>query len=328
MSRMRKLAVTSLLLVCAIGCRDIAEAHLPYGYVIEPDRVLWYDRPIEGADPETFEWLTDDGKKLPWGRDKHRAYYRNLPVPDSDPETFEGFKEIQCIAKDKNRVYVGDFDGIGEVYFSGKNSSWRRKMRLPACSIKVVDGADAKSFRYLKCDWFVDDYHLFRRERMIEHVDPNTFRPLDPERGKRRDWHVDANHVYRGDRLLKHADPNSFRIDPASGDLMDDRFVFHWLDRYEATVDGIVIPASSKSWKVINQHYRTDGRFVFERGGEVVEGADPGTFEEVAGKYYKDRSHVYCDSILMHDVDVASFRVREDGVPVDRDGPLGPRMPK
>ena len=328
MSRMRKLAVTVLLLIIVSGCRDIAEANLPYGYIIEPDQVLWYDRPIEGADPETFEWLTDDGKKLPWGRDKDRLYYRNLPVPDADPETFEGFKEMPSYAKDANHVYVGDYQSIGEVLFSGKNSSWRRKMRLPATSVDVVKEADAKSFHYLSSVWFADDYHLFRHKELIDHVDPVTFRPLYQEHAGRDDWHLDANHVYRGDRLLKHADPKSFRIDPESGDVMDDKFVFHGLERYEAVVAGVVIPANSKSWRVINQHYRTDGRFVFERSGEVVKGADADTFEEVTGKYYKDRSYVYYDSILIHDVDVASFRIGEDGIPFDRDGPLGPRIPK
>ena len=57
---------------------------------------------VEGADPDTFELLTDN---MGYSKDKNNVYYTFSVVEGADVKTFEIIKEIFAYAKDKNNLY-------------------------------------------------------------------------------------------------------------------------------------------------------------------------------------------------------------------------------
>lgn len=341
-----------ILVVARFSPRFSAASSADFGYSIVDGEVFWAGMQVAGADPGTFEWLEIDGRKLPWGRDSQRGYFRNLPVHNSDGPSFEAFLEDESLAKDKNHVYRGQRNTERTQWFSTGEKEWRKSMRQAARSVKVIPEADAATFRYRDNDLWVDKDHVFRRGKLVELADPSTYRELPIVWGGHGGYAADKTHVYRNGRVIEHADPKSFRLDSKTGLLMDDNFVFYGTQRFEACIDGRVVPAKSSTWREIgNGGYCTDGEYVYLSYGSVLLGANPDTFEVMSGGYsrdddqvwYEDRAHPDADPLsfvalnrkvakdlshvwymqrIVANVDPATLQVRPDGTLFDKSGPV------
>ena len=176
-----------------------------FRYVIKEDGVYGgaYGQltKIEGADPETFEFI--DGSPSAWGlvvtyaKDKNRVYHYNRVIEGADPASFE--KLEKWYVKDKNHVY------------NAHNSH------------QIYENYDASTFVILG-NWFVKDkggvyyeHNISAEAIKIENADPDSFEIL---------WGTnylkDKNQVYyyqeRGYgeltiKVLEDVDPSTFVVD-------------------------------------------------------------------------------------------------------------------
>lgn len=184
------LAISTLVLVSTTGCGvaeiagEISQATAMPEYRVEVSSVSWAGEPIPGADPASFQWLRDElNMTLPWGRDDHRGYYRNLVIPESDGSSFRAIDRQWAV--DNKHVY------FGAQSISGKRLvMWTAK----GANVTVLPGADPASFRLLERHYTADDHQVFYRLTALPDSDPDTFRRLE------------GSQLWRDDRQLYYQD--------------------------------------------------------------------------------------------------------------------------
>lgn len=161
-------------------------------YAADKFRVYFHADVVEGADPETFQLVTDD-----IGKDKHHVYYKGKAT---------NVQDYNKLTKIGNHFYTD-----GEHLFT-----WE---------LKDVNDADPRTFRALDTismypDWYADKYHVFWLEHIVKEADVSTFQPLysysyiDEQKVQNQypddNYGKDAYHVFYRDSLIKGADPATF----------------------------------------------------------------------------------------------------------------------
>ena len=284
---------------CSVGKQE------EYGYRIRRDGVYWAGQLMPIADRDTFEWIHVDGRPTAWGRDANYGYYRNMVAPMSHGPSFEPMGDDPHLAKDREHVYWAERHVERQRWFQTSAGVRKQNFGTLAKFVRLIQGADAETFREYGYGWYVDQRHVFKQGQMLKGADASTFRYLD------HGLYVDKNHVFRGGKVLEHADPGSIRMDPVTGYLIDDNYVYGPYGRLEAKVDGKVVPASSQGWRALeNPRYHTDGHLVFV-SFQAVPHADPETFEVLKYGYSKDKSYVYLESRQLSKADPNTFRLLE-----------------
>lgn len=187
-------------------------------YRIEEGRVVYEHhyvgvRPVEGADPATFDVLHDPSLRphAPMAaRDRRGVWFMHVPVPDADPATFEFFHGGQCRwGRDAARIYCFYVDARPRV--------------------KVVNG-DPASFGFLPepdssylRQYAYDRRFVYYYGRRVRGVVPQRFRAIAAETVRLdtgdiaidtgwADYHRDDSAIVYAGRRLPGADPDTFRV--------------------------------------------------------------------------------------------------------------------
>jgi hypothetical protein len=172
----RRLRLTSLEGV------DTATLHvLEQRYAADAKQVYYEGAAVEGADPASFEPLTEG-----FARDKNRGYQAfRRPVPFSHGPSFEPVSK--SYAKDRERVFYVSRTSDGEPQQA------------------VVPGADPTTFKAFTYDYATDARRIYYEQRVLK-GDPATFQPLDFGYARTGDT------VFHRGEPMRGADPASFAV--------------------------------------------------------------------------------------------------------------------
>lgn len=241
-------------------------------YGTDGERIYLGSKLIEGAHVPTFSLE----EALCFGYDKYRVYYWGEPIPGADPKTFQSLSDHQNDenpgerwAKDKNFVYYAGedviFKGADPATFKPVNDQWA----VDATQVwfnyqftqKPVEGMSPEDFTIL------DDYHAKSKSGVYGTTMDKGLSLLPgilPEilRGLR------SGEAFK----IEGADPATFNL-LGDGWAMDKTAVYFEDKRHEGTVHQ---PGAFKVF--YGKKYATDGQSVWYKG-ELVQGADSATFK-------------------------------------------------
>ena len=217
---------------------------------------FWKGMAIHVEDKKTFVIMGDkEDEKTKWAKDKNNAYYMGKhPVPNVDYDSFHPIGDINnlncsgCYAADNYRVYFEDHvvegadpESFTEVVAYVGQDKHRVYRKWKATDIKdykqlsdiggfhtdglhiythefeLFDEADARTFKHLGSQWYVDKDHVWWLEKPVKEADAATLRLVHlykyfngtsspaPSR-----YAKDKSHVFLDDSIVAGADPESF----------------------------------------------------------------------------------------------------------------------
>ena len=146
-------------------------------YAKDNKTVFYEEKPVNEADPNTFEVLSEL-----IGKDKNSGFFEEKKIPNSDGQTFKNKDNIY--SKDKNNVYSADkkIAGADPPSFEivdieanvtkDKSSFYRYEHRIPV--------KDYASFEKIKQYFWKDKYNVYyiynmlHKNLIMKGVDPKT----------------------------------------------------------------------------------------------------------------------------------------------------------
>ena len=172
----------------------------------------------------------------------------------------------------------------------------------PAITVK-----DKSSFVLLGKDndwqtqWAKDQYNgYFLPGGSISGIDYETFHPAPKTSTNHSgNYAVDKNRVYFENKVVTNADPGSFK--EVDWNIGQDKFRVYKGER----------PTQLKDYNSLNKIGRlmyTDGTSIYDADFYILPDADAATFECVGENWYKDKKHVWWNTLSLPDVDVGTFR--------------------
>ncbi|TXI92372.1 MAG: hypothetical protein E6Q34_06565 [Burkholderiaceae bacterium] len=208
---------------------------------------------IEGADPETFEWVTGV-----YAKDKNHVYHLIWPTENGEDAA----------------TYVRVLDP------TTRSDNWTKDKNHAYYNGRIVVGADPSTFRAFNFEFGVDAKNLFFRNTLVPGADVATFELITEQAPS---YAKDSKQVYydvslEDNPIIEGADPATFTLfsegqyNLPTGYAKDKNHVFYQTKLIpEADPDTFVFlddgyPPSAK-----------DKNHVYQ-GEEVVAGVDPATF--------------------------------------------------
>lgn len=214
---------------------------------------------IEGANPDTFEFIDYD-----WSKDD-KLYFYNYKAIAVDYASFEILNDVS--SKDKNTVYLHKQD---EIIPSS----------IDVASIQVIDDhyiAD-KDYLYSYSNWLED---------MEEALIKIPVKNLESISVMKHDYLLVDDKVYHNNQLMPMADRGSFKFwkDTYYG---ADKNHIYYLGKPMEGVD-------METFHVYEYQAYTKDKNNAYFDGQVLEGVDLATFgpKDADGLLFKDKNHVY-----------------------------------
>jgi hypothetical protein len=205
MTKRSKLLFLLLIILFVPACifnSGYQEKNGTYVYVLSYEGTT-RDNPIEGVDPETFVILDKHG----YAKDKLRVYYEGVPVEGADPASFEDITDDY--GKDATQVYYQfrAIPGADPATFNVFNIQWGRDANDIYLQDRPIEACDPDTFVLLDGNWERDDKCVYRNWAKLEDADPASFVVLNFWFAK------DKNHVYSNDlSIIEGADPATFKV--------------------------------------------------------------------------------------------------------------------
>jgi hypothetical protein len=166
------------------------------GYANDTSNVFYHWQLVEGADPASFEALSNL-----YGKDARQVYYQGKVIPGANPERFE-VMNIQW-GRDEKDIYLQDRPILAcdPASFKFLKDGWQRDAECAYREGRKVERADAGSFEVLNF-WYAKDknfvYDTF--PRIIEGADAATFKLRE---GKCQVCAQDKNRCYRYEEVVE-----------------------------------------------------------------------------------------------------------------------------
>lgn len=189
-----------LLAACDAGFQEIDGK---YVYVDANESQGRVEHPIPDADPNSFEVLNTKG----YARDKLHVYFQYQLLEGADPNTFEAISDLY--GKDTSQVYYRGkpIQGADPASFSLINLQWGRDRNDIYIQDRPIKACDPATFELLKDGWEKDSECVYRGSAQLENADPKTFTVLNYWFGK------DSSHVYDSfPRIIEGADAATFKL--------------------------------------------------------------------------------------------------------------------
>lgn len=298
-------------------------------YQIRDGRVWYGSSELKGVDLATFEPL---GRY--WARDAQHVYTQSSVNRNADRETFQVLNHLYT--KDKNHAYylsgiikeadAATFRVLDEGRYprpgwptpsEDSDSGWA--FEGFACDATqvfhyvmtigkpcVLRGADPATFEVLPYSYGRDAKSAYYAKYRLKGSRPATFRLLNQH------FAVDDHSVFYGERAIAGADAASFEV---LGE--------YWArDANRVYFQDKLVDADRTTIELVADDFVRDGARVYKFLGEVLEGADPQTFQPAGGLYFKDRARVYYNgypSGWVEGADAATFQAVPDKPAEGRD---------
>lgn len=179
---------------------------------------------IDGADPQSFQWLPQGQKDEKWAKDSGH-YFMQDSLLDVDYDSFTFLTPY--IFKDKDYIYfyagyrnlgqIKNEDGLSTFTVLDKHIArtdhhlyyheYVGKSNIIAISINQPNSIKMYSYR----DYFSVDDQVYYRSKPIEGANVNTFEAID--KGNASVFAKDKNHVYRAGKAIPFANPKTVKFD-------------------------------------------------------------------------------------------------------------------
>ena len=201
-SKLLFLLLTIFVIPACIFNSGYQEKNGTYVYVLSYEGTT-RDNPIEGVDPETFVILDKNG----YAKDKLRVYYKGYPVEGANPLSFERITEHY--GKDADHVYyeLELVPGADPATFKVFETQWGRDVHDIYLQYRPLEACDPSTFEILAESWQRDSKCVYFQGRKTPDADPASFVVLNFSFGK------DKNHVYSNDPvIIEGADPVTFKV--------------------------------------------------------------------------------------------------------------------
>lgn len=231
-------------------------------------------------------------KEWPFHQKEGSWYYRDLRIEDADAKSFTVINDNY--AKDRDRVYFGDTYRKGQEYYVVKHSR-----------LRVLNGADPATFRYLNYDYSRDKSSVFYEGVAFPVKDIETFELID------REYARDRVTAYYRQRPIPGSDGITFAV-IEGGYSKDAKHIFYsGLPPGENNLvrTSAVKGARPESFKVLGGGYAVDASQVYYRGALLTK--DVASFALLDGGYAKTAKHVYFQGKAVKGADAASFAMVE-----------------
>lgn len=271
---------------------------------------------MKDADPTTFVLL--DGN---FCRDSLHVWFNDCQLPGTFGNDFHVIKG--AYAKTDSTVYKGchKMENIDAATFVVHDSYTEDKNDIYWCD-EPIHVSDKASFKPVTKDgeldhWAKDKeyvyylgYHPRNTPIVRTHIaDYDTFETVNA------DYARDKVQVYFHDTILVGADPTSFR-ELNYYYARDDKHVFY---------EDIIVCNFSRSFRVIDKKYITDGTYVYYEA-DKLEIADLATFNVMCYQgWAKDKNRVYYEKSVIQGADPMTFEMTTYGFSRDKehvfDGP-------
>ena len=202
--------VVLFLLLAFIGSRISSKSQ----YKKVNGQVFFYSYPLSGADPTTFEVISEE---LQLAKDKTYVFSENEVIKGADASTFilladpwNNKTHYSTYAKDKNFVF----------FYNGISAS------RGAEEVHKIESVDPISFTVLltksvfpSIDWQAflvyakDSKHVYSEDSIVEEADSATFEILTTSDGKPSLYGADERHVFDlTDGKVMDADRETFKV--------------------------------------------------------------------------------------------------------------------
>jgi len=295
------------------GADPITFEFLPNAWSKDKNAVYGYGgKLIEGIDSTTFAFI---GKGSQYIKDKNGVYYNNRnnskKIEGADPETFEFLGGNYL--KDKNFVWSVSYrhgggvaslrklDGAKPASFEVIERQYARDNTAVYCSGDVMEGFDWGSVVMLQNNYIRDKNSVFLGCKKIEGADAKSFKVF------RYSYAKDKNSVYYLNKKIEGADVDSFENLTCSYSK-DKNSVYKSVNKEPEMEILKLSEFDVDTFRVVGTCNTVDKSGVYKRTGEKIEGADPETFEFLGGSYGKDASRAYYSGVLIEGVDIESFK--------------------
>lgn len=281
-----------------------SEGQLSRGYSVDGDSVYYRDYKLD-IDPQGFEVLSDH-----WIKNNKQVFFmfdaRNGQEIRSwlwsEGEDGDFYRLNSLLGFFDRPVDVKSFRLITDYLAADKFQVYYFNARAPTKAPRVLRGADPETLAIIDKDYARDKSKVFYTRRYygpctIEQADPKTFTGLSETYSK------DEYHAFHECSLLKNADAKTFRV--TSGFLAEDsKSVFR--------SGKLVSNANPGSFAHLkhrfgNLNFYTDDQHVYYFRN-IVDDADPETFEVIGSYFSKDDKHAYFCSKKCHKIDNADIR--------------------
>ena len=284
---------------------------------------------VQGANPYAFKiigrpriTLTPDDY---YAADKEHVFYNGIPVKYADPDTFvfllDKNRNSTDYAKDKDRVYntylgtvikkadAGSFVALNYWYGKDKNSVYSMTQNGAYDSGRFpIKGADSATFEavadpaYCRTDCTFDAHdknHRYLRGVIVETETSDSSTIFDDQNSPTK-YAKDAAYVYFDNKVVSAADLKTFVIIGQSGSVFNAGRSYA-KDKKRVYLDGEVLASADPNTFMFIKtgageltNFAKDKKYVYSSSiGEIVQGADPGSFLVVNEFYAKDKSSVY-----------------------------------
>jgi hypothetical protein len=279
-------------------------------YAKDKDHVYleWFDI-IEEADPDTFEVLgnswsrdnisvfKDEGRVAhidatsfrlfdnDWVGDKNTVYYNLSPLENVDIESFKTLSEEYAV--DRNYLYYND----------------QAKHRLGNInSVRLFEDQEAPGSEIV---FVITDSGMYHEGKIVEGADPNSFKILF-QVSEHSNYYTDKNNrVYYNGILLEGVSASNLQQIENSNYFTDgEHVIIH---------DAILAKADPESFSILNIiGLAKDKNSVFS-GGKIMPEANPDLYqafryENQSTHYWSDGKSVYCNTGLVKEADINSFK--------------------
>ncbi|MBK6774880.1 MAG: DKNYY domain-containing protein [Flavobacteriales bacterium] len=204
---MKQFLSISLLLFILTGCAeyDVENEGVFYSYV--DHNLNGVKKPLEGADPETFEVMDNDD----YGKDLHSVFYKGERIPGADASSFEFVGDL--FAKDKFRVfYAGD----------------------------SIHASSSRGFRIIDSYYSADHKDIYWTTEPLHVCSTNDFEliPLDSNEHEFERWATDGCWYYLRHFKIPSDDYANVHLYRGSAGFAKDRNWVYHLDRKINFIDG------------------------------------------------------------------------------------------
>ena len=175
-------------------------------YAKDNNHVYLAGRPIKGADPKTFSYVSDD-----YAKDAEKVFWKGREILQADPDTFFIIDGKNLWSKDSKDMYHADVAiGVKDLEtFAILNDAWAKDevayYFIKELFQKTIVQCDHESMVLLNGFYAKDKIGAFRGTSRIKGSDPETFRALNDA------YAIDKFNAYHGSAIIKGADLETFK---------------------------------------------------------------------------------------------------------------------
>ncbi|MFK3869654.1 DKNYY domain-containing protein [Pseudoalteromonas rhizosphaerae] len=234
-------------------------------YVLDGNFFQIGGSPIEGADPDTFNVISQS-----YAKDSNSVYYNGRRVEGADPSSIQLVTSGINASKEESGYLISR----GKVF----------------CYGQMIEGADAASFSYLLGSYAMDKEYLYY------YTDVKFSRKAMPEAIK----NANERYIRHGEQVIYQG--KIISNEASRFKIINDEYAVD--EQHVYSHGDVVEDMVADGFTVITPYYRKDKSQAYYFNTPIPE-SDPSTFKVLNDSVAKDNKHVYYNGYIVDNRTVA-----------------------